>query len=123
MQAEQAQHDDVIFLPKPPGSSAGYRSIVYKTFALVEWVASNASPKFILKTDDDAYVNTANLVAALQRVPPFFRNLGALHRHHDAKHYIISTDGTQLVSIPPTSLQHRKRYLLLPLSRCIRPTP
>lgn len=68
MQAEQAKYDDVIFVPKPPGSSAGYRSIVYKTFALVEWVAGNASPRFILKTDDDAYVNTANLVAALQRV-------------------------------------------------------
>ena len=70
MQQEQAQHGDMIFLAKPSESSADYRSIVFKTFALVEWVVANASPQFVLKTDDDSYVHTGNLIAALRRVLP-----------------------------------------------------
>lgn len=63
---ELAAHGDLIFVPGTKGTD--YRSIVYKTFALVQWVARNSQPKFVLKTDDDAYVHTANLVAALQKV-------------------------------------------------------
>ena len=50
------------------GGQTDYRSIVYKTFALVQWVLANLEPNFILKTDDDAYVHTANLVQTLRAV-------------------------------------------------------
>ena len=50
------------------GGQIDYRSIVYKTFALVQWVLANLQPKFILKTDDDAYVHTANLIQTLRTV-------------------------------------------------------
>ena len=63
---EAAEHGDLIFVPGTQGTD--YRSIVYKTFALVQWVARHSQPRFVLKTDDDAYVHTANLVASLQKV-------------------------------------------------------
>ena len=59
-------HGDMIFVEG--GGGTDYRSIVYKTFALVQWVVANRQPKFILKTDDDAYVHTANLIGALRAV-------------------------------------------------------
>lgn len=43
-----------------------YRSIVYKIFLFIEWMVERVNPKFILKTDDDAYVDTAAMVAALR---------------------------------------------------------
>lgn len=68
MLAENEQYGDIIFVDG--GAHSDYRSIVYKTFALVEWVAANLQPKFILKTDDDAYVHTGNLVSTLKKVRP-----------------------------------------------------
>lgn len=70
---ELAEHGDLIFVPGTKGID--YRSIVYKTFALVQWVARNSRPKFVLKTDDDAYVHTSNLVAALRQVWLFDSNI------------------------------------------------
>ena len=66
MLAENEQYGDLIFVNS--GFDSDYRSIVYKTFALVEWVAGNLRPKFILKTDDDAYVHTENLIKTLKGV-------------------------------------------------------
>ena len=63
---ENEVYGDLIFVDG--GFDSDYRSIVYKTFALVEWVAANLRPKFILKTDDDAYVHTENLVNTLRGV-------------------------------------------------------
>ena len=65
---EAALHGDMIFVEG--GRGTDYRSIVYKTFALVQWVVANRQPKFVLKTDDDAYVHTANLVERLRAVRP-----------------------------------------------------
>ncbi len=67
---EAALHGDMIFVGGGGGGGGGtdYRSIVYKTFALVQWVVANRQPKFVLKTDDDAYVHTANLIQALRAV-------------------------------------------------------
>lgn len=66
MLVENEQYGDIIFVDG--GLHSDYRSIVFKTFALVEWVAANLRPKFILKTDDDAYVHTENLVSTLRKV-------------------------------------------------------
>ena len=70
---EAAAHGDMIFVEG--GGGTDYRSIVYKTFALVQWVVANRQPKFILKTDDDAYVHTANLINALRVVKPLLAPL------------------------------------------------
>ena len=70
---EAAAHGDMILVDG--GTGTDYRSIVYKTFALVQWVVANRQPKFILKTDDDAYVHTANLVDALRAVRPLLAPL------------------------------------------------
>ena len=48
------------------GSGTGYRSIVFKIYLLVEWAVANVDARFILKTDDDAYVDAAALVAELR---------------------------------------------------------
>ncbi len=48
------------------GSGTGYRSIVFKIYLLVEWAVANVDAKFVLKTDDDAYVDCGRLVAELR---------------------------------------------------------
>lgn len=35
-------------------------------FLALEWVVDNLQPNFVLKTDDDAYVDTGAMVAALR---------------------------------------------------------
>ncbi len=37
-------------------------------FLAVEWLVDNVNPKFVLKTDDDAYVDTAHMVTALKEL-------------------------------------------------------
>ncbi|KAL0018949.1 hypothetical protein WJX77_003320 [Trebouxia sp. C0004] len=64
VQRESDQFQDIIFVQG--GTTTDYRSIVYKTFAFIQWVTMNAEPKFVLKTDDDAYVSCAALVEVLQ---------------------------------------------------------
>jgi hypothetical protein len=76
---EAAAHGDLIFVEG--GGQTDYRSIVYKTFALVQWVLANLEPKFILKTDDDAYVHTANLVHTLRAVRRLQHAAGRLLVH------------------------------------------
>lgn len=35
-------------------------------YGCLQWVAANVQPKFVLKTDDDAYVSCAKLIAELK---------------------------------------------------------
>lgn len=35
-------------------------------FLAFEWLVDNVNPRFVLKTDDDAYVDSGNMVAALR---------------------------------------------------------
>lgn len=37
-------------------------------FLAVEWMVANVNPKFVLKTDDDAYVDTGHMVTALREL-------------------------------------------------------
>ena len=37
-----------------------------QVFLALEWVVDNLDPRFVLKTDDDAYVDTAAMVSALR---------------------------------------------------------
>ena len=39
-----------------------------QVFLAVEWLVDNVNPKFVLKTDDDAYVDTAHMVTALREL-------------------------------------------------------
>ena len=39
-----------------------------QVFLAVEWLVDNVNPKFVLKTDDDAYVDTAHMVTALKEL-------------------------------------------------------
>lgn len=48
------------------GSGTGYRSIVYKIYLLVEWAVANVDARFVLKTDDDAYIDCPKLVEELR---------------------------------------------------------
>lgn len=61
---EAQQYGDMVFVRA--GSGTGYRSIVFKIYLLVEWAVANVDARFILKTDDDAYVDAARLVAELR---------------------------------------------------------
>ena len=39
-----------------------------QVFLAIEWLVDNVNPKFVLKTDDDAYVDTAHMVTALKEL-------------------------------------------------------
>ncbi|KAL4430367.1 hypothetical protein ABPG77_002173 [Micractinium sp. CCAP 211/92] len=60
--AEQAQHGDIIFLSE----RTNYSTIGLKTYHILEYAVSAFRPAFVLKTDDDAYVNVPALLPALR---------------------------------------------------------
>jgi hypothetical protein len=41
-------------------------ALAWQVFLALEWVVDNLDPLFVLKTDDDAYIDTAAMVAALR---------------------------------------------------------
>lgn len=47
-----------------------YENLTNKTILSLTWFANNCPPKYILKTDDDCFVNLVSLVPWLQQLPP-----------------------------------------------------
>ena len=48
-----------------------YSIVLYlnvQVFLAFEWLVDNVNPRFILKTDDDAYVDSGNMVTALREL-------------------------------------------------------
>lgn len=57
-------HGDVAFAPQ----KTNYKSILYKTYFVLELAVSAYDAAFVLKTDDDAFVNVPPLLITLKQL-------------------------------------------------------
>ena len=62
VQKEIEQNGDVAFLDH----KTNYKSILYKTYFVLEYAVTNYDVRFILKTDDDAFINVVPLISQLK---------------------------------------------------------
>ena len=53
-----------------------YKSILYKTYFVMEYAVANYDVRFVLKTDDDAFINVQPLMQQLRLIceDPYCRN-------------------------------------------------
>lgn len=58
---ELDQHGDIIFIDH----KTNYKSILFKTYYVLEYAVTNYNVKFVLKTDDDAFINVEPLINQL----------------------------------------------------------
>ena len=67
----------------PLQEKTNYKSILYKTYFVMEYAAAHYDVRFVFKTDDDAFVN----------VQPLIQQLKLLCRNADCKNeriYMVS---------------------------------
>ncbi len=62
--AQVDQHQDIIFLRE----KTNYKSILYKTYFVLEYAVANYDVRFVLKTDDDAFINIRPLMWQLRQL-------------------------------------------------------
>ena len=62
VQKEVETHQDIIFVKE----KTNYKSILYKTYFVLEHAVATYDVKFILKTDDDAFINIRALIMQLR---------------------------------------------------------
>ncbi|KAI3437945.1 hypothetical protein D9Q98_000389 [Chlorella vulgaris] len=62
VEKELEQYGDIVFVQQ----KTNYKSILYKTYHVMEYAAANYDPAFVLKTDDDAFINVAPLMEQLR---------------------------------------------------------
>ena len=62
MQKELDTHGDIVFVR----DKTNYKSILYKTFYVLEYAVQHYDCDFVLKTDDDAFVNVPPMVSMLR---------------------------------------------------------
>lgn len=58
---EVEQHADIVFV----NHKTNYKSILFKTYYILEYAVTNFDVKFVLKTDDDAFINVEPLMSQL----------------------------------------------------------
>lgn len=58
---ELDQHGDIIFIDH----KTNYKSILFKTYFVLEYAVTKYNVKFVLKTDDDAFINVEPLISQL----------------------------------------------------------
>ena len=61
---EVEQHGDIVFV----NHKTNYKSILFKTYYVLEYAVSNYDVKFVLKTDDDAFINIDPLLNQLHQL-------------------------------------------------------
>lgn len=61
VEKELEEFGDVIFI----NQRTNYKSILYKTFFILQYAVQHYDVKFILKTDDDAFINIPPMIAQL----------------------------------------------------------
>lgn len=69
---ENSHYKDILRLDYPDT----YENLPKKTVLTLEWIADNCQTKFVLKTDDDCYVNAHNLSPWLQKLNPNVKYVG-----------------------------------------------
>ena len=58
---ELDQHGDIVFIDH----KTNYKSILFKTYYVLEYAVTNYDVKYVLKTDDDAFINVEPLINQL----------------------------------------------------------
>ncbi len=61
VEKEVDQHSDIVFV----NHKTNYKSILFKTYYVLEYAVTYFDVKFVLKTDDDAFINIAPLMSQL----------------------------------------------------------
>ena len=64
IEMEMAEYKDIIFLEDIQDN---YKNLATKTMKTLEWIFEHCNAYFVLKTDDDCFVNQSNLLEFLQR--------------------------------------------------------
>lgn len=59
---EIEQHNDIVFLKE----RTNYKSILYKTYFILEYAVTHYNCNYVLKTDDDAFINVKPLLQQLR---------------------------------------------------------
>lgn len=62
VEKELEAYGDIVFVQQ----KTNYKSILYKTFYVLEYASLNYDAAFVLKTDDDAFINVPPMVAQLR---------------------------------------------------------
>ena len=62
MQKEVETHNDIVLLKE----KTNYKSILFKTYFVLEYAIKHYDVRYILKTDDDAFINVRALVQQLR---------------------------------------------------------
>lgn len=64
--SEASSHGDIVFV----NTVDVYRNLANKLLMFHEWVSRNINAKFIMKTDDDCYVDIGKVLSGLHQFPP-----------------------------------------------------
>lgn len=88
-----------------------------RTVCFLQWVATNVSPNFVVKTDDDAYISCAALVATLKGLcrNPDCRNEGMYfgqEKHNGEVITEIDSKWSNLEYFQLTGLKEYMPYML-----------
>lgn len=62
MQKELDEYGDIVFVKE----KTNYKSILVKTYFVLEYAALHYDVRYILKTDDDAYINISAMLRQLR---------------------------------------------------------
>ena len=65
VQKEEEQHGDLAFLAE----KTNYKSILFKTFFIFQYAAEHYDFRYVLKTDDDTFVNVSLCNVRVMVVP------------------------------------------------------
>lgn len=83
---ESKQYQDVLRLPYKDS----YDNLPNKTMNSLEWIANNCKAKFVLKTDDDCFVNVFQMLPWLSNLPHNYQYMGRVNDNmpviRDPKH-------------------------------------
>ena len=89
--------------------SDSYNNLTYKTMAAFQWVYKNCGQvKYVMKTDDDMYVNVGNLISLTTRFRGLLQSrvLGSCKKHSPVRlqssKYYIPTDVYPFAEYPTT---------------------
>ncbi len=83
---EYDRFGDILRLPYQDS----YKNLPNKTMNSLEWIADSCRPKYVLKTDDDCYINIFQMLTWLQSLPPSHEYIGRVNTEmpviRDPKH-------------------------------------
>lgn len=72
---ESEQYKDILRLPYVDS----YKNLPNKTMNSLEWIANNCNAEFVLKTDDDCFVNVFHMLKWLDSLPPNHEYMGRVN--------------------------------------------